>query len=113
MKQRVGNDKVGDGGQAGQGGDVGTKLVFENERVKVWEMDLAPGEASDRHTHELEYFFYVIEGESIDADFADGTSIRLPVEPGQVIHVPPGNTETAVNRSGVRYREVLVELKGR
>ena len=92
---------------------MATTLLFENERVKVWEMLLEPGEASDLHRHDFEYFFVVLEGESIDADFADGKSIQLPVEPGQVIYVPPGNTETAVNRSGVRYREILVELKDR
>jgi oxalate decarboxylase/phosphoglucose isomerase-like protein (cupin superfamily) len=97
-------------------GDVGTKLLFENDSVKVWEMVLEPGAASELHRHEYEYFFVVIEGESIDADFggsADGKSIRIPVEPGRVIYVPPGNTETAVNRSGATYREVLVELKDR
>ena len=92
-------------------GAVATKLVFENDRVKVWEMLLDPGEASDLHTHTMDYFFYVIEGESIDADSPDGTTLKLPVEPGQVFFVPPGRTETAVNRSGVRYREILVELK--
>jgi quercetin dioxygenase-like cupin family protein len=94
-------------------GDVATQLLYENDRVKVWEMRLEPGEASDLHRHDFEYFFVVVEGESIDADFANGKSIRLPVEPGRVIFVPPGNTETAVNRSAVRYREILVELKDR
>jgi mannose-6-phosphate isomerase-like protein (cupin superfamily) len=98
-------------------GDVGTKLLFENDRVKVWEMVLEPGESSDPHRHEYEYFFVVIEGESIDADFLEGStdrkSIQIPVEPGRVVYVPPGNTETAVNRSDVTYREVLVELKDR
>jgi mannose-6-phosphate isomerase-like protein (cupin superfamily) len=94
-------------------GDVATKLLYENESVKVWEMQLAPGEASDFHCHEFEYFFVVLEGESIDADFDNGKSIRIPVEPGKVIYVPPGNTETAVNRSAVLYREILVELKDR
>ncbi len=28
----------------GELGDVATKLLFENERVKIWEMRLAPGE---------------------------------------------------------------------
>ena len=104
-------------GQDAALGDVATTLLFENDSVKVWEMVLAPGEASDLHRHEFEYFFVVIEGESIDADFAggeaDGKSIRIPVERGRVIYVPAGNTETAVNRSNVTYREVLVELKDR
>ena len=30
-------------------GDVANKLLFENELVRVWEMNLAPGERSDRH----------------------------------------------------------------
>jgi len=101
-------------------GDVATRLLFENDRVKVWEMELEPGESSDAHRHDLEYFFVVLEGESIDADFIDcrldsslsGKSIRLPVEPGKVFYVKHGNSETAVNRSDVRYREILVELKG-
>jgi mannose-6-phosphate isomerase-like protein (cupin superfamily) len=94
-------------------GDVATQLLFENDHVKVWEMLLEPGESSDYHRHGYEYFFVVLEGESIDADFAGGQSIQIPVEKGKVIYVPPGNTETAVNRSGVRYREILVELKDR
>ena len=94
-------------------GDVATRLLFENESVKVWEMVLDPGEASALHRHDFEYFFVVLEGESIDADFANGKSIHLPVDLGQVIYVPPGNIETAVNRSPIRYREILVELKDR
>jgi mannose-6-phosphate isomerase-like protein (cupin superfamily) len=94
-------------------GDVATELLYENDHVKVWEMRLQPGEASDVHRHEYEYFFVVLEGESIDADFAGGQSVRIPVEQGKVIYVPPGNTETAVNRSDVHYREILVELKDR
>ena len=94
-------------------GEVATQLLFENDHVKVWEMLLEPGGSSDLHRHEYEYFLVVLEGESIDADFAGGKSIRIPVEKGKVIYVPPGNTETAVNRSTVRYREILVELKDR
>lgn len=94
-------------------GEVATEVLFENDHVKVWEMLLEPGESSDLHRHDYEYFLVVLEGESIDADFAGGKSIHIPVEKGKVIYVPPGNTETAVNRSAVRYREILVELKDR
>jgi len=53
----------------------------------------------------------VIEGESIDADFEEGTSIQIPVKPGTTLFVPKGNREVAINRSEVRYHEILVELK--
>ena len=47
-----------------------------------------------------------------DADLEDGRTLHLPVEPGRVFYVPPGSRETAVNRSQVRFREILIELKG-
>lgn len=93
-------------------GDVATKLLFENERVKVWEMDLAPGESSDFHEHGLPYLICVREGDTVDADFENGKSISIPVKAGQVFYVEPGSRETAVNRSKTRFREFLIELKG-
>ena len=92
-------------------GDVATQLVFENDRVKVWQMDLAPGESSDFHEHTLPYVLCVVEGDTVDADFANGKSITIPVKPGQVYFAEPGSRETAVNRSSTRFREFLIELK--
>lgn len=92
-------------------GQVADSVLFENERVRVWEMTLEPGESSDFHEHRLDYLLCIIEGESIDADFEGGKSIQIPVQSGTTIFVPKGNRETAVNRSAVRYREFLIELK--
>ena len=92
-------------------GDVATRLLFENDRVKVWEMLLEPGQASARHQHGLDYLLCVLEGESIDADGDDGASIQIPVEPGTVFYVGRGAIETAVNRGPTRFREILIELK--
>ena len=97
--------------EAAQLGNVATRLLFENERVKVWEMRLEPGESSDLHRHTLDYLLYILEGTSIDADRPAGESLRFSVEPGQIFFVPRGGTERAVNRSGTRFRELLVELK--
>jgi mannose-6-phosphate isomerase-like protein (cupin superfamily) len=92
-------------------GKLGHRIVFENERVRIWQMTLEPGESSDYHEHENDYVMCIVEGESIDADFQSGQSIQIPVEPGKAIFVPAGNKEVAVNRSGTRFREVLIELK--
>ena len=94
-------------------GQVADRVLFENDRVRIWEMVLEPGESSDLHEHTLDYLLCIIEGESVDADFEGGPSVRIPVEPGTTIFVPKGNREVAVNRSGVRYREILIELKER
>lgn len=74
-------------------------------------MVLEPGESSDLHEHTMDYLLCILEGESVDADRADGTAIHLPVERGDVFFIPRGGTETAVNRSRSRYREILIELK--
>ena len=92
-------------------GNVANKLLFENELVRVWEMDLAPGERSDRHRHDLPYLLCVLEGSSVDAEVEGSGRIELPVQPGSVFFVPPGATETADDASGERFREILIELK--
>jgi quercetin dioxygenase-like cupin family protein len=94
-------------------GDVATTLLFSNELVNVWEMLLEPGESSDRHRHDHPYLLCVLEGTSVDAT-QDGRPgrVHIPVQQGSVFFVPPGATETAVNASGTRFREILIELKG-
>jgi mannose-6-phosphate isomerase-like protein (cupin superfamily) len=72
-------------------GQIGHRIVFENDRVRIWEMTLEPGESSDDHEHKNDYVMCIVEGESIDADFESGQSIQLQVLPGKAIFVPAGN----------------------
>jgi quercetin dioxygenase-like cupin family protein len=92
-------------------GNVANKLLFENELVRVWEMNLAPGERSDRHRHDLPYLLCVLEGSRVDAEVEGHGRVELPVQPGSVFFVPPGATETAINASRENFREILIELK--
>ena len=92
-------------------GNVANKLLFENELVRVWEMNLAPGERSDRHRHELPYLLCVLAGSRVDAEVETRGRVEIPVQPGSVLFVPPGATETAINASGDHFREILIELK--
>ncbi|MCU1624715.1 MAG: hypothetical protein JWL79_3560 [Frankiales bacterium] len=40
---------------------VGTRMLFENDRVRVWEIDLEPGERAPFHRHEGDYFWTCVE----------------------------------------------------
>ncbi len=93
-------------------GEVGTKLVFENERVKVWEFTLEPGEAIAAHTHHHDYLFYAIEGSMLEVTRTNGRVDRIALEPGKVYYRDKGDTHSAKNVGPTRYHEVLVELKG-
>jgi hypothetical protein len=41
--------------------EVGTQLWFQNDRIKVWEVNLAPGERGPFHSHTHRYFWTVVE----------------------------------------------------
>lgn len=52
---------------------VGTTLWFENDRIKVWEVKLAPGERGPFHAHTRNYFWTVVEGGRGLQRLGDGT----------------------------------------
>jgi hypothetical protein len=41
--------------------DVGTRKLFENDRVIVWDFTLEPSERTAVHTHTRDYVFCVLE----------------------------------------------------
>lgn len=41
--------------------EVGTTIWFENDRVRVWEIRLEPGERGPFHAHTRSYFWTVVE----------------------------------------------------
>ena len=36
-------------------GGIASRVLMENDRVRIWEMRLKPGEESDLHRHDLDY----------------------------------------------------------
>jgi len=52
---------------------VGTTRWFENDRLKVWEVKLEPGERGPFHSHTHNYFWTVVEGGRGLQRFSDGT----------------------------------------
>jgi predicted metal-dependent enzyme (double-stranded beta helix superfamily) len=98
-------------------GNVGTKLVLENDRVRVWELDLEPGAKSDVHRHDLDYLIVQLEGDRIaaapepDSGGKHKQYIEVEARPGTVSFMRRGGIETAVNVGKRRYREILIELK--
>lgn len=104
-------------------GDVATTLLFENDRVRVWEMRLAPGEESALHRHEHDYLMIQLAGDRIGARFEPDSrdafggaslpdrTIDAPVTPGLVVWGTKGGIETAFNPGAETFHEIVVELK--
>ena len=98
-------------------GDIATRLLMENDRVKIWEMDLAPGEESAVHEHTMDYILVLLEGDRIagvpepDSAGPYNEYIEAEVEPGNYYYIEKGGIETARNIGKKRYREIAIELK--
>ena len=98
-------------------GDVATRLLHEDDRVKIWEMTLEPGQESDAHEHHLDHIIVVIEGDRIAgiphvrASGAAATYIEADVHPGQWFRQKRGGVEVAKNIGNRLFREILIEIK--
>ena len=109
---------------------VGTEKVFENDKVAVWNFELAPGEETPMHTHERSYMWYAISGAPLQVTDEHGNDVgtievptgggvlaaggrrrdRGPVrDRGKGMRVPARHK--AKNVGTTPYREVLVEYK--
>jgi quercetin dioxygenase-like cupin family protein len=93
-------------------GDPGT-LLFENDRVRVWELVMRPGEICNWHVHEHDHLLVVFEGCLVEALKADGTQGTRNIEDGKVLFMPASPVaEIARNASPDRtLRELIIDLK--
>jgi hypothetical protein len=64
--------------------DVATSLVFENERIRVWEMHLEPGRRMPFHCHRTAYFWLCHAGGRGIQRFPDGTLWNVEFAAGDV-----------------------------
>jgi len=100
---------------------VGTQLLFENERIRVWDLALLPGQSLAPHVHSLPFCFIVSRGghlehgdpnhpESVHAlSYADNQVVFLDPtrEPsGQMVHLRLTNVGAAP------YQNFVIEFKG-
>src|SRR4029450_14161854 len=90
------------------------ELVSEDDAVRVWRIELAPGEVAGWHTHYLDYTTVVVEGDVVERPNADGTVDRIEVKPGAIMRWNQGTLRHALQTVGTKTsRNVIVEVKGR
>jgi predicted metal-dependent enzyme (double-stranded beta helix superfamily) len=56
---------------------IGTTLLFENDRIRVWELKLGPGERVPFHHHRTPYFWVCIDGGRAIQRYPDGHLIEV------------------------------------
>jgi beta-alanine degradation protein BauB len=95
-------------------GNIGTRLLFENDRVRVWDLRLEPGGSTGVHRHENDYLYVVIGDGALQTVYSDGTrdpprqmfdgDVRFREVDGEAIH-------EAINVGDAPWRNIVVELK--
>jgi len=97
--------------------NVGTKLMYENEQVRVWDLALAPGDSLEKHIHRTDYFFIVESGGLIRFSNPDDSSDFRDVqfEDDQVTFRevgPSGKVDNRLTNIGTKHhRNYVIELK--
>ena len=76
---------------------VGSRLLSENERVRVWEIRLQPGERIGFHRHVLDYFWTSVSGGRGRQHVHDGTTVEYTYAPGETRHETYGAGEYKVH----------------
>jgi hypothetical protein len=96
---------------------VGTTLLFESERVRVWEMVLEPGDSSGLHQHLNDYVFvYVTPDNALEVCVPGEPPARTVADENFVSHTRVGDagdarlTHELVNVGSSPHRQILVEL---
>jgi hypothetical protein len=96
--------------------DVGTRLWFQNDRVKVWEVRLAPGERGPFHAHARRYFWTVVDGGTGRQRSPDGSFTVRRYEVGDTRYSEHGPADPLIhdleNVGQTMLRFVTVELLG-
>lgn len=100
-------------------GQIASKVIMENDSVRIWEMRLEPGQKSDLHRHDLDYIMIQISGDRMAAQFEPDSGgewqghayVEGDITPGTVLFAKAGGIETAVNVGKEPFYEIVVELK--
>ena len=65
---------------------VGTSLLSENDKVRIWIIRLQPGERIGFHRHTLNYFWTAVSGGRGRQHLMDGSTVEYTYYPGETRH---------------------------
>jgi quercetin dioxygenase-like cupin family protein len=92
-------------------GPIGTKVLFENDQVRIWDMQVAPRGTKVWHHHTLPYVIVPITGGKVEIETTDGKIYRGEEGPGEIIWREAGEKHELRNLTDAPYQNILVEIK--
>ncbi len=93
-------------------GPVAQTILFENDKVRVWEIVLDPGEELAVHTHSIDYVIVTVEGSVMEVRNQQGESVVQEGRPGDTrwTDVGDGQTHLLKNVGTTRFSNRVIEI---
>lgn len=109
------DDKFGLKAAADRGvtlGQVGDKILFENEYIRMWEVRLEPGQTVDFHIHYHPYLVVSLGGGENEIETIFGNRITTKEPAGSFVFMNEMRpVHRLTNKSQVTYLSRLIEIK--
>ena len=85
------------------------KVLFENERVRLLEVRMKPGDESAQHSHP-DYLLYTLAGGTVKLTDASGQSADVPIQTGDAMW-RDAEVHSAKNVGSTEVVALFVEMK--
>lgn len=93
-------------------GEVGQRIVLENDHVRIWEIRLEPGQTIDFHIHYHPYVVISLGGGENEIETIFGKRITVDESLGSTVFIDDMRpVHRLTNRASVPYLSRLIELK--
>jgi beta-alanine degradation protein BauB len=86
------------------------RLLMENERVRVLDIRLKPGQKAPMHNHPGDHVVYVMNNAKFRLTFPDGTKNEVDLKAGQTLWMKAGSHATE-NIGPSEGHNLVVEVK--
>lgn len=92
-------------------GEIATNVLFENDRVKIWNLIIEPGGSCPWHLHERDYVTVRVAGDPTILELEDGTTVPGSSGAGQSQYHTDHKVHRILNHNDSEYENILIELK--
>ena len=84
--------------------------IIENDRVRVFKVEVAPHAATMLHQHDRDYLFVTLGDSEVSNEVAGKPAVKLQLKDGETHFTKGGFAHVARNLSGQPFRNVTIEL---
>ena len=85
-------------------------LLLENDKIRVMEIRLKPGQKAPMHNHPNNHVVYVMKDAKFKLSFPDGKSTEVDLKSGKVLWMEAGAHETE-NVGKTEGLNLVIEVK--